>query len=110
MKFKETNQYWVLKEVDNEYVCLSADFSFPPETCALASVDQDSLGGASQTAEEQELSSLTTLHIDSETSSLSQHGLSADTVTITGTHSHSYTTGCRGQITESLYVELLSSL
>ncbi len=70
-------------------VCLSADFSFPPETCALASVDQDSLGGG-QTAEEQELSSLTTLHIDSETSSLSQHGLSADTVTITGTHSHSY--------------------
>uniref|UniRef100_A0A8C1I8Q3 Ral GTPase activating protein, alpha subunit 1 (catalytic) n=1 Tax=Cyprinus carpio TaxID=7962 RepID=A0A8C1I8Q3_CYPCA len=61
------------------------NFSFPPETCALASVDQDSLGGAGQTAEEQELSSLTTLHIDSETSSLSQHGLSADTVTITET-------------------------
>uniref|UniRef100_A0A8C0YKS8 Ral GTPase activating protein catalytic subunit alpha 1 n=1 Tax=Cyprinus carpio carpio TaxID=630221 RepID=A0A8C0YKS8_CYPCA len=70
-------------------VCLSADFSFPPETCALASVDQDSLGGAGQTAEEQELSSLTTLHIDSETSSLSQHGLSADTVTITGSESAS---------------------
>uniref|UniRef100_A0A8C2AFT2 Ral GTPase activating protein, alpha subunit 1 (catalytic) n=1 Tax=Cyprinus carpio TaxID=7962 RepID=A0A8C2AFT2_CYPCA len=64
-------------------------FSFPPETCALASVDQDSLGGAGQTAEEQELSSLTTLHIDSETSSLSQHGLSADTVTITGSESAS---------------------
>uniref|UniRef100_A0A671M6N7 Ral GTPase-activating protein subunit alpha-1-like n=1 Tax=Sinocyclocheilus anshuiensis TaxID=1608454 RepID=A0A671M6N7_9TELE len=74
---------------DNEPVCLSADFSFPPETCALASVDQDSLGGAGQTAEEQELSSLTTLHIDSETSSLSQHGLSADTVTITGSESAS---------------------
>ncbi|KTF88652.1 hypothetical protein cypCar_00015213 [Cyprinus carpio] len=65
------------------------NFSFPPETCALASVDQDSLGGAGQTAEEQELSSLTTLHIDSETSSLSQHGLSADTVTITGSESAS---------------------
>uniref|UniRef100_A0A8C1WWW9 Ral GTPase activating protein, alpha subunit 1 (catalytic) n=1 Tax=Cyprinus carpio TaxID=7962 RepID=A0A8C1WWW9_CYPCA len=78
-----------LKEVDNKPVCLSADFSFPPETCALASVDQDSLGGAGQTAEEQELSSLTTLHIDSETSSLSQHGLSADTVTITGSESAS---------------------
>lgn len=91
MEFNGTHQYWVLKEVDNvEHVRLSADFSFPPETCALASVDQDSLGGAGQTAEEQELSSLTTLHIDSETSSLSQHGLSADTVTITGTHSHSY--------------------
>uniref|UniRef100_A0A673IXG8 Ral GTPase-activating protein subunit alpha-1-like n=1 Tax=Sinocyclocheilus rhinocerous TaxID=307959 RepID=A0A673IXG8_9TELE len=61
------------------------NFSFPPETCAVASVDQDSLEGAGQTAEEQELSSLTTLHIDSETSSLSQHGLSADTVTITET-------------------------
>uniref|UniRef100_A0AAR2J076 Rap-GAP domain-containing protein n=1 Tax=Pygocentrus nattereri TaxID=42514 RepID=A0AAR2J076_PYGNA len=34
-------------------------------------------------------SSLTTLHIDSETSSLSQHGLSADTVTITGSESAS---------------------
>ncbi|XP_026085756.1 ral GTPase-activating protein subunit alpha-1 isoform X2 [Carassius auratus] len=65
------------------------NFSFPPETCALASVDQDSLGGAGQTTEEQELSSLTTIHIDSETSSLSQHGLSADTVTITGSESAS---------------------
>ncbi|XP_016390239.1 ral GTPase-activating protein subunit alpha-1 isoform X4 [Sinocyclocheilus rhinocerous] len=65
------------------------NFSFPPETCAVASVDQDSLEGAGQTAEEQELSSLTTLHIDSETSSLSQHGLSADTVTITGSESAS---------------------
>uniref|UniRef100_A0A8C2AGH2 Ral GTPase activating protein, alpha subunit 1 (catalytic) n=1 Tax=Cyprinus carpio TaxID=7962 RepID=A0A8C2AGH2_CYPCA len=68
-------------QYDNKF----ENFSFPPETCALASVDQDSLGGAGQTAEEQELSSLTTLHIDSETSSLSQHGLSADTVTITET-------------------------
>lgn len=65
------------------------NFSFPPETCALASADQDSLSGTGQTAEEQELSSLTTLHIDSETSSLSQHGLSADTVTITGSESAS---------------------
>uniref|UniRef100_A0A671KAK0 Ral GTPase-activating protein subunit alpha-1-like n=1 Tax=Sinocyclocheilus anshuiensis TaxID=1608454 RepID=A0A671KAK0_9TELE len=65
------------------------NFSFPPETCAVAYVDQDSLEGAGQTAEEQELSSLTTLHIDSETSSLSQHGLSADTVTITGSESAS---------------------
>ncbi|XP_077095150.1 ral GTPase-activating protein subunit alpha-1 isoform X5 [Siphateles boraxobius] len=64
-------------------------FSFLPETCTLASVDQDSLCGAGQAAEEQELSSLTTLHIDSETSSLSQHGLSADTVTITGSESAS---------------------
>ncbi|XP_067224438.1 ral GTPase-activating protein subunit alpha-1 isoform X5 [Chanodichthys erythropterus] len=72
-------------QYDNKF----ENFSFPPDTCALASVDQDSLGGAGQTAEEQELSSLTTLHIDSETSSLSQHGLSADTVTITGSESAS---------------------
>ncbi|KAK2879033.1 hypothetical protein Q8A67_019824 [Cirrhinus molitorella] len=72
-------------QYDNKF----ENFSFPPETCALASMDQDSLGGAGQTAEEQELSSLTTLHIDSETSSLSQHGLSADTVTITGSESAS---------------------
>ncbi|XP_051578166.1 ral GTPase-activating protein subunit alpha-1-like isoform X6 [Myxocyprinus asiaticus] len=65
------------------------NFSFPPETCALGSTDQDSLSGTGQTAEEQELSSLTTLHIDSENSSLSQHGLSADTVTITGSESAS---------------------
>ncbi|XP_057199042.1 ral GTPase-activating protein subunit alpha-1 isoform X10 [Triplophysa rosa] len=72
-----------------QYVNKFENFSFPPETCTLGSVDQDSLGGAGQTAEEQELSSLTTLHIDSETSSLSQHGISADTVTITGSESAS---------------------
>lgn len=62
------------------------DFSFGLDDCGAGSLDQDnaSLGGVPQTAEEQELSSLTTLHIDSETSSLSQLGLSADTVTITG--------------------------
>lgn len=62
------------------------DFSFGPDGCGTGSLDQDntSLGGVPLTAEEQELSSLTTLHIDSETSSLSQLGLSADTVTITG--------------------------
>ncbi|XP_051501988.1 ral GTPase-activating protein subunit alpha-1-like isoform X3 [Myxocyprinus asiaticus] len=72
-------------QYDNKF----ENFSFTPESCALGSVDQDSLGGAGHTAEEQELSSLTTLHIDSETSSLSQHGLSADTVTITGSESAS---------------------
>ncbi|XP_056624413.1 ral GTPase-activating protein subunit alpha-1 isoform X6 [Triplophysa dalaica] len=72
-----------------QYVNKFENFSFPPETCTLGSLDQDSLGGTGQTAEEQELSSLTTLHIDSETSSLSQHGISADTVTITGSESAS---------------------
>uniref|UniRef100_A0A8C7MFP8 Ral GTPase activating protein catalytic subunit alpha 1 n=1 Tax=Oncorhynchus kisutch TaxID=8019 RepID=A0A8C7MFP8_ONCKI len=66
-------------------------FSFGPDGCGAGSLDQDnaSLGGLPQTAEEQELSSLTTLHIDSETSSLSQHGLSADAITITGSESAS---------------------
>ncbi|XP_030626433.1 ral GTPase-activating protein subunit alpha-1 [Chanos chanos] len=71
-------------QYDNKF----ENFTFGPEACAVGSLDQDSLGGAPQTAEEQELSSLT-LHIDSETSSLSQHGLSADTVTITGSESAS---------------------
>nr|XP_055029063.1 ral GTPase-activating protein subunit alpha-1 isoform X4 [Misgurnus anguillicaudatus] len=71
-----------------QYVNKFENFSFPPETCNLGSVDQDSLGGAGQ-AEEPELSSLTTPHIDSENSSLSQHALSADTVTITGSESAS---------------------
>uniref|UniRef100_A0A673Y7Q4 Ral GTPase activating protein catalytic subunit alpha 1 n=1 Tax=Salmo trutta TaxID=8032 RepID=A0A673Y7Q4_SALTR len=66
-------------------------FSFGLDGCGAGSLDQDnaSLGGVPQTAEEQELSSLTTLHIDSETSSLSQHGLSADAITITGSESAS---------------------
>uniref|UniRef100_A0A8C7GAU5 Ral GTPase activating protein catalytic subunit alpha 1 n=1 Tax=Oncorhynchus kisutch TaxID=8019 RepID=A0A8C7GAU5_ONCKI len=67
--------------------CKFENFSFGPDGVGAGSLDQDntSLGGVPQTAEEQELSSLTTLHIDSETSSLSQLGLSADTVTITET-------------------------
>ncbi|XP_070972619.1 ral GTPase-activating protein subunit alpha-1-like isoform X8 [Oncorhynchus clarkii lewisi] len=71
--------------------CKFENFSFGPDGVGAGSLDQDntSLGGVPQTAEEQELSSLTTLHIDSETSSLSQLGLSADTVTITGSESAS---------------------
>ncbi|XP_055719533.1 ral GTPase-activating protein subunit alpha-1-like isoform X5 [Salvelinus fontinalis] len=71
--------------------CKFENFSFGPDGCGAGSLDQDttSLGGVPQTAEEPELSSLTTLHIDSETSSLSQLGLSADTVTITGSESAS---------------------
>ncbi|XP_031643842.1 ral GTPase-activating protein subunit alpha-1 isoform X3 [Oncorhynchus kisutch] len=71
--------------------CKLENFSFGPDGCGAGSLDQDnaSLGGLPQTAEEQELSSLTTLHIDSETSSLSQHGLSADAITITGSESAS---------------------
>ncbi|XP_045065044.1 ral GTPase-activating protein subunit alpha-1-like [Coregonus clupeaformis] len=71
--------------------CKFENFSSGLDVCGAGSLDQDnaSLGGVPQTAEEQELSSLTTLHIDSETSSLSQHGLSADTITITGSESAS---------------------
>eukprot|EP00063_Salmo_salar_P091737 XP_014066572.1 PREDICTED: ral GTPase-activating protein subunit alpha-1-like isoform X4 [Salmo salar] len=71
--------------------CKLENFSFGLDDCGAGSLDQDnaSLGGVPQTAEEQELSSLTTLHIDSETSSLSQHGLSADAITITGSESAS---------------------
>lgn len=64
------------------------DFTFTSEACAGgvgsggggrgSSLDQDSLGGG-VACEEHEVESLTTLHIDSETSSLSH------TVTVTGT-------------------------
>uniref|UniRef100_A0A8C4PJW8 Ral GTPase activating protein catalytic alpha subunit 1 n=1 Tax=Equus asinus asinus TaxID=83772 RepID=A0A8C4PJW8_EQUAS len=42
-----------------------------------------------QSAEEQEVASLTTLHIDSETSSLNQHAFSAEVATVTGSESAS---------------------
>uniref|UniRef100_A0A8C5SQ46 Rap-GAP domain-containing protein n=1 Tax=Laticauda laticaudata TaxID=8630 RepID=A0A8C5SQ46_LATLA len=45
--------------------------------------------GPQQSAEEQEVASLTTLHIDSETSSLNQQALSAEAATITGSESAS---------------------
>uniref|UniRef100_A0A8C9RR01 Ral GTPase activating protein catalytic subunit alpha 1 n=1 Tax=Scleropages formosus TaxID=113540 RepID=A0A8C9RR01_SCLFO len=65
--------------------CKFENFSFGPEGCSVSCLEQDGLGVPMQTAEEQELASLTTLRIDSETSSLSQLGLSADTATITET-------------------------
>ena len=68
------------------------DFSFGSEAGGNGSLDQDSLGGGvGQSADEQEVASLTTLNMDSESSSLSQHGLSADTVTITGDDTQSLT-------------------
>ncbi|KAL0969703.1 hypothetical protein UPYG_G00231130 [Umbra pygmaea] len=71
--------------------CKFEGFSFGPDGGGAGSLEQDnvSLGGMPQSAEEQELSSLTTLNMDSETSSLSQQGLSADTATITGSGSAS---------------------
>ncbi|KAL6477249.1 hypothetical protein MHYP_G00130840 [Metynnis hypsauchen] len=72
-------------QYDNKF----ESFSFAPEVCPVGSVEQESASVTGHTGDEQDQSSLTTLHIDSETSSLSQHGLSADTVTITGSESAS---------------------
>ncbi|KFM02431.1 Ral GTPase-activating protein subunit alpha-1, partial [Aptenodytes forsteri] len=61
----------------------AADFSFGTEAGTPASTDVDAISGQQQSAEEQEVASLTTLHIDSETSSLNQQPLSAEAATIT---------------------------
>ncbi|NXW94943.1 RGPA1 protein, partial [Alopecoenas beccarii] len=66
-----------------------ADFSFGTEAGTPASTDVDAISGQQQSAEEQEVASLTTLHIDSETSSLNQQPLSAEAATITGSESAS---------------------
>lgn len=60
------------------------DFSFGTEAGTPASTDVDAIAAQQQSAEEQEVASLTTLHIDSETSSLNQQPLSAEAATITG--------------------------
>ncbi|XP_026163156.1 ral GTPase-activating protein subunit alpha-1 isoform X7 [Mastacembelus armatus] len=74
-----------------QYPCKFDNFTFSSEACGGgagsgggrgSSLDQDSLGG-SVACEEHEVASLTTLHIDSETSSLSH------TVTVTGSESAS---------------------
>ncbi|XP_061854447.1 ral GTPase-activating protein subunit alpha-1 isoform X7 [Colius striatus] len=61
------------------------NFSFGTEAGMPASTDIDAISGQQQSAEEQEVASLTTLHIDSETSSLNQQPLSAEAATITET-------------------------
>ncbi|XP_040455568.1 ral GTPase-activating protein subunit alpha-1 isoform X11 [Falco naumanni] len=60
------------------------NFSFGTEAGTPASTD-DAISAQQQSAEEQEVASLTTLHIDSETSSLNQQPLSAEAATITET-------------------------
>ncbi|XP_064316345.1 ral GTPase-activating protein subunit alpha-1 isoform X3 [Phalacrocorax carbo] len=65
------------------------NFSFGTEAGTPASTDADAVSGQQQSAEEQEVASLTTLHIDSETSSLNQQPLSAEAATITGSESAS---------------------
>ncbi|ELW63174.1 Ral GTPase-activating protein subunit alpha-1 [Tupaia chinensis] len=59
------------------------DFGFGVDTGIASSVDVDSASGHHQSAEEQEVASLTTLHIDSETSSLNQQAFSAEVATVT---------------------------
>ncbi|EMP30745.1 Ral GTPase-activating protein subunit alpha-1 [Chelonia mydas] len=61
------------------------DFSFGTDAGTPASSEIDAISGHQQSAEEQEVASLTTLHIDSETSSLNQQPLSAEATTITET-------------------------
>ncbi|XP_028576490.2 ral GTPase-activating protein subunit alpha-1 isoform X12 [Podarcis muralis] len=65
------------------------NFSFGPEGGTTTSAESDAGSGPQQSAEEQEVASLTTLHIDSETSSLNQQPLSAEATTITGSESAS---------------------
>ncbi|XP_052638595.1 ral GTPase-activating protein subunit alpha-1 isoform X9 [Harpia harpyja] len=65
------------------------NFSFGTEAGTPASTDVDAISGQQQSTEEQEVASLTTLHIDSETSSLNQQPLSAEAATVTGSESAS---------------------
>uniref|UniRef100_A0A8D2Q4J9 Ral GTPase activating protein catalytic alpha subunit 1 n=1 Tax=Varanus komodoensis TaxID=61221 RepID=A0A8D2Q4J9_VARKO len=65
------------------------NFSLCPESGITTSADSDAGSGPLQSAEEQEVASLTTLHIDSETSSLNQQPLSVEAATITGSESAS---------------------
>ncbi|XP_078089909.1 ral GTPase-activating protein subunit alpha-1 isoform X2 [Mustelus asterias] len=65
-------------------------FSFGSETISAVYTEAD-LGASRQTDAEQELTNLTAVHIDSETSSLNLQTTSADTVTITGSESASPT-------------------
>ncbi|XP_038263412.1 ral GTPase-activating protein subunit alpha-1 isoform X1 [Dermochelys coriacea] len=65
------------------------NFSFGTDAGTPAFSEIDAISGHHQSAEEQEVASLTTLHIDSETSSLNQQPLSAEATTITGSESAS---------------------
>ncbi|XP_036912347.1 ral GTPase-activating protein subunit alpha-1 isoform X9 [Sturnira hondurensis] len=65
------------------------NFGFGADPGIVSSADVDLGSGHHQSAEEQEVASLTTLHIDSETSSLNQHAFSAEVATVTGSESAS---------------------
>uniref|UniRef100_A0A8C8SM96 Ral GTPase activating protein catalytic subunit alpha 1 n=1 Tax=Pelusios castaneus TaxID=367368 RepID=A0A8C8SM96_9SAUR len=68
---------------------LTIDFSFGTDAGTPVSGEIDAISGHQQSADEQEVANLTTLHIDSETSSLNQQPLSAEAATITGSESAS---------------------
>ncbi|XP_037359114.1 ral GTPase-activating protein subunit alpha-1 isoform X4 [Talpa occidentalis] len=65
------------------------NFGFGTDTGITSSADVDSGSGHHQSLEEQEVASLTTLQIDSETSSLNQQAFSAEVATVTGSESAS---------------------
>nr|XP_031534803.1 ral GTPase-activating protein subunit alpha-1 isoform X10 [Vicugna pacos] len=65
------------------------NFGFGADTGVASSADVDSGAGHHQSAEEQEVASLTTLHIDSETSSRNQQAFSTEVATVTGSESAS---------------------
>ncbi|XP_027703257.1 ral GTPase-activating protein subunit alpha-1 isoform X2 [Vombatus ursinus] len=63
------------------------DFGFGVDAGTLSSTEVDASLGHQQSTEELDAASLTTLHIDSETSSLNQQLFSAEVATITGSES-----------------------
>ncbi|XP_031211885.1 ral GTPase-activating protein subunit alpha-1 isoform X6 [Mastomys coucha] len=65
------------------------NFGFGTDIGIPSSADVDSGFGHHQSTEEQEVASLTTLHLDSETSSLNQQAFSAEVATVTGSESAS---------------------
>nr|XP_048271726.1 ral GTPase-activating protein subunit alpha-1 [Myodes glareolus] len=65
------------------------NFGFGTDIGIPSSADVDSGSGHHQSTEEQEVASLTTLHLDSETSSLNQQAFSAEVATVTGSESAS---------------------
>ncbi|XP_049755457.1 ral GTPase-activating protein subunit alpha-1 isoform X4 [Elephas maximus indicus] len=77
------------RKFDSKYLFYLSNFGFGADTGIAASADVDSGSGHHQSAEEQEVASLTTLHIDSETSSLNQQAFSAEVATVTGSESAS---------------------
>ncbi|XP_075804230.1 ral GTPase-activating protein subunit alpha-1 isoform X5 [Microtus pennsylvanicus] len=65
------------------------NFGFGTDIGIPSSADVDLGSGHHQSTEEQEVASLTTLHLDSETSSLNQQAFSAEVATVTGSESAS---------------------